>query len=63
MHWTNVRQQVKKRQVNMEDEGNLGDGLGHAVQVPDDDEEVKIIKSTYSQEKTAFIIDFAYRGE
>ena len=47
----------------MEDEGNLGDGLGHAVPVPDDDEEVKIIRSTYSQEKTAFIIDFAHRGE
>ena len=47
----------------MEDEGNLGDGLGHAVPVPDDDEEVKIIRSTYNQEKTSFIIDFAYRGE
>ena len=40
----------------MEDEGNLGDEGFHA----DDDEEVRVIRSTFNQEKTEFIVGFIY---
>jgi len=48
---------VKYRQVNMEDEEDLGGDEG--FQADDDDEEVRVIRSTFNQEKTEYIANFA----